>query len=188
MIAGVLLAAGGASRFGAPKQLAVLDGRPLIEHALAPLLATPGLGRVVVVLGAEAERIRAEADLGTAEVVVAEDWNEGISASLRAGVASLADASAALVLLADQPGITRAAIAAVLGRAGDAPAVRASYNGRPGHPVLIGRELFAEIATLRGDTGARHLLEASGVLTVACDGLASGKDIDTPEDLDAISG
>jgi CTP:molybdopterin cytidylyltransferase MocA len=188
MIAGLLLAAGGASRFGQPKQLASLEGRPLIEHALDPLLATPALDRVVVVLGAEAARVRSEADLSEVDVVVAEDWAEGIAASLRAGLAALGDASGALITLADQPRITTHAIAAVLSRAGDTPAVRASYDGQPGHPVYIGRELFAEIATLRGDVGARRLLEKNGVLTVPCDELAGGEDIDTPADLDAMAG
>jgi molybdenum cofactor cytidylyltransferase len=185
MIGGLVLAAGGSSRFGdEPKQLAELDGRPLLEHALAVFESVAAIDRVVVVLGADARRIQQEADLGAAEIVVAGDWQEGIAASLRAGVAALADADAIVVLLADQPHVTAAAVETVLAEAGDAPAVRAAYGGKPGHPVLIRRELYGEIAELRGDAGARDLLEEHGVRTVECDSLASGYDIDTREDLE----
>jgi CTP:molybdopterin cytidylyltransferase MocA len=185
MIGGLLLAAGGSSRFGhEPKQLAEFDGRPLIEHPLSVLEAMAVIERVVVVLGANADRIRAEADLGTAEVIVADAWEEGIAASLRAGFAALADADAIVVLLADQPRVTAAAVEAVLAEVGDAPAARAEYAGKPGHPVVIGRELFDEIAALRGDAGARDLLDSHGARTVDCDTLASGYDIDTREDLE----
>ena len=66
MIGGVVLAAGGASRFGSPKQLAELDGRPLLQHAVDAMLAVPAIDPVVVVLGAEAERVRAAVDFGEA--------------------------------------------------------------------------------------------------------------------------
>ena len=189
MIAGLVLAAGEGSRFGATKQLAELSDRPLIEHALEAVWAVPAIERVVVVLGAAADRVRADADLDGAEVVVADDWREGISASLRVGVAALADCDAVVVVLADQPLITPGVIAAVVERIdARAPAARATYQGSPGHPVLIKRELFAEVARLRGDAGARDLLEAAGVAKVECGHLASPHDVDTREDLEAIGG
>jgi molybdenum cofactor cytidylyltransferase len=189
VIGAIVLGAGGGSRFGGAKQLARLHGRPLIEYALEAVRAVPAIERVVVVLGAEADRVRAGADLDGAEVVVAEDWSEGISASLRAGVAALADAEAVVVVLADQPLLTPQAIAAVLDRLDSpAPAARAVFDGRPGHPVVIKRELFARIATLRGDEGARDVLELAGVLNVECGGLTSGHDVDTRADLEAIGG
>ena len=189
MIAGVVLAGGGSMRFGSPKQLAELSGRPLIEHALAAIRAVPAIERIVVVLGAESERIRATIDLEGCEVVVAADWSEGISASLRAGVAALPDADAVIVTLADQPLITPQVIAAVLDRAeAPPPAARATFGGAPGHPVLIKRELFAEVMELSGDSGARDLLELRGVATVECGHLASAHDVDTPRDLQRIGG
>jgi molybdenum cofactor cytidylyltransferase len=189
VIGAVVLAAGGGSRFGGAKQLAELRGRPLIEHALLAIWAVPAIERVVVVLGAQADRVRAGADLEGAEVVVAEDWREGISASLRAGVAALAEAEAVVVMLADQPLITPQVIAAVLDSADSpAPATRATYGGAPGHPVLIKRELFARVAELEGDAGARDLLEAVGVRRVECGHLASAHDVDTRADLEAIGG
>jgi CTP:molybdopterin cytidylyltransferase MocA len=187
VIAGVVLAAGGSSRYGAPKQLAQLDGRPLLEHALGTLHAVPELGRIVVVLGAEAERIRDATKLEGAEVVVAREWPEGIAASLRAGVAAAGDAEAIVIVLGDQPLITPAAVKAVLAALGDAPAARATFDGAPGHPVAIRRGLFEELAALRGDSGARELLEAHGVTAVECAGLADGADVDRPGDLEAIA-
>lgn len=187
MIVGLVLAAGGGSRFGGLKQLAELEGRPLVEHAIEMLLAVPAVERIVVVLGAGAEEIRAGADLGGTEVVLAPDWDEGIAASLRAGIAALPDADAALVVLADQPLLAPQIVAAILDRVdGAAPAVRATYRGVPGHPVLIKRTLFAEVTRLRGDAGARDLLAAHGVVDVECGHLGANDDVDRPADLEAI--
>ena len=83
MIAGVVLAAGGASRFGSPKQLAELDGVPLLQHAIDAMLAVPSLDRVVVVLGSFAEEIAAAVKFASAEPVVCPAWAEGMAASLR---------------------------------------------------------------------------------------------------------
>ena len=88
MIAGVILAAGEGRRFGGPKQLAMLDGAPLIEHALAAMREADSIDRMIVVLGARADAIRAGADLEDADIVVADDWREGMAASLRAGIAA----------------------------------------------------------------------------------------------------
>ena len=102
--AGLILAAGGGSRFGGTKQLADLRGRPLLSYALAAM--TEALDRVVVVLGHEAELIRARVDFGRAEVVIAQDWASGQAASLRRGIEAVADADAVVVTLGDQPLIT----------------------------------------------------------------------------------
>lgn len=149
--------------------------------------AVPAIERIMVVLGSDAERVRAEADLTGVETVVAEDWAEGIAASLRTGIAALADTDAVLVTLADQPLIGPQAIQAVLEKLADpAPAARAVYAGVPGHPVLIKRELFPEIASLRGDAGARDLLTVRGAAAVECGHLSRADDVDTPSDLEAI--
>jgi CTP:molybdopterin cytidylyltransferase MocA len=187
VIAGIVLAAGGGRRFGGLKQLADLDGKPLVEHAVDTLRAVPALERIVVVVGSEADAVVAGADLSGTETVFAADWSEGIAASLRAGIAALSDADAAVITLADQPFVTPQAVAAVLERLdGPAPAVRATYDGVPGHPVAIKRELFGEFSRLRGDLGARDLLEAHGVLAVECAHLARADDVDTRQDLEAL--
>ncbi|MFL5871357.1 MAG: NTP transferase domain-containing protein [Solirubrobacterales bacterium] len=189
MIAALILAAGAGSRFGGPKQIAELRGRPLIELAIEAVAVVPAIERIVVVLGAEAELIRNRADLSGVEVVVAPDWEEGMAASLRAGVAAVGDAEAVLITLADQPLITPHVVAAVLDRMDSpAPAARATYDGRPGHPVLIKRELFEDVSVLSGDAGARDLLDLVGVATVECGHLASDHDVDTRANLEAIGG
>jgi len=186
-IAGLVLAAGGSRRFGGvPKQLAPLDGVPLLEHALRAVAAAPDVEPVLVALGAHAEQILAAVDLQGAEPLLIPDWAEGQAAALRAGVAALAPrADAVLVTLGDQPRVSAAAIARVVAAwDGTAPAVRATFGGRPGHPVLLERALFPAVAELRGDTGARELLRA-GVVEVACDADAV-LDVDTPADLVAL--
>jgi len=169
-IAGLVLAAGAGRRFGGPKQLAELDGRPLLEHALAAIAAVPALERVAVTLGAHDEAIRARVDLHGAQPIVVTDWAEGQAASLRAGVAALAPvADAVVVTLADQPRLTTSTIAGVVAAwDGRAAAVRAVHDGSPGHPVLLARQLYPAVARLRGDEGARRLLVASRTITVQC--------------------
>ncbi|MEA2123790.1 MAG: hypothetical protein QOI80_572 [Solirubrobacteraceae bacterium] len=171
----LILAAGAGRRFGGPKQLAQLDGRPLLAHVLA--LAAPYAP--LVVLGAHADAIRAAVDVG--DHVVAEDWADGQSASLRAGVAALGDVDRVLVLLGDQPWITPAVVEGVLALDGDA--ARATYAGVPGHPVALGRPVLDRVRELRGDVGARDLLADFEVRTFEAGHLCDPADVDTPEDL-----
>jgi molybdenum cofactor cytidylyltransferase len=184
-VAGIVLAAGGASRFGGAKQLAPFRGRPLLEHALATLAAAP-VDRRIVVLGAEADRIRAEVDLQGAEPVVCADWAQGQTRSLAAGIAAAGDADAALIILGDQPLVSPAAVERVVAaRDGEALAVRATYDGDPGHPVLLERVLFAAALELEGDAGARALFSGreDAVVEVPCEDLGSAADVDTVEAL-----
>jgi len=184
-IAGIVLAAGAGVRFGGPKQLAVLRGRPLLEHSLRTL-AESALERRLVVLGSAAGRILAEVDLQGAEPIVCEEWEEGQAASLAAGIRAASGADAVVIILGDQPLISPAAIEKVIGaRGAGAVAIRATYGGAPGHPVLIERELFASTLRLGGDAGAGALLETERdrVREVPCDGLGSPADVDTPASL-----
>jgi CTP:molybdopterin cytidylyltransferase MocA len=179
-IGALVLAAGEGRRFGGTKQLAELGGRPLLEHVLA---AVENVSPRVVVLGYAAGEIRARIDLHGAEPVVCERWHEGQSASLRCGLEALAGVDAALVVLGDQPGITAAAVDAVLAAGGDEDAVRASYDGVPSHPVLLRRALLHRAGELRGDSGFRDLLAAARVRPVEVGHLADAADIDTREEL-----
>jgi len=180
-----VLAAGAARRFGAPKQLADLDGAPLLEHALRRMSAAP-VDRVVVVLGAGADEVAAGVDLHGAEPVVCGRWEEGQSASLACGLAELAGCEAVVVTLGDQPRVSPDAIRRVISARNDAAAVRATYNGNPGHPVLLERRLFEQLRNVSGDRGARNLLLSVQVLDVPCDDLGGGEDVDTPAELDAL--
>jgi molybdenum cofactor cytidylyltransferase len=183
VIGGLVLAAGEGSRFGGAKQLAELDGRPLLEHALAAL---SGLDRVVVVLGAHADEIRARVSFGRAEPVVAEDWRSGQAASLRVGLAALGDVEAVVVTLGDQPRITPEVIAFAISQFNGSRPVRATYSGRPGHPVVLPRAIIPDVMALEGDQGARLLLEEAGALQVEAGHLASAADVDTPHDLEVL--
>jgi molybdenum cofactor cytidylyltransferase len=187
VIAGIVLAAGGSQRFGSPKQLAVLRGQPLLRYPIEALQAVPAIGAIVVVLGAHAEQIRAGVDMEGVEVVLAPDWEEGIAASLRAGLAAVADAEAAIIALGDQPLVTPQLVAAVLDQgAGPRPAARATFHGAPGHPVLLKRGLFRGIARLRGDAGAGDLLAARDVAEVEWGSREAIADVDTVQDLAGV--
>jgi molybdenum cofactor cytidylyltransferase len=190
LIAGLLLAAGGASRFGSPKQLAELDGVPLLQHAVNALADVFAIERIVVVLGARADEIREAIDFRGADVVVCEDWETGMAASLRCGVEALGDVDWAIVTLGDQPRLTPQVISWVcdeVAGAGDwVAAVRTTYDSEPGHPVALSRWLLEEVRSLRGDVGARELLAAHPVLTVEAGRDCRPGDVDTPADLEGL--
>jgi len=192
VIVGVVLAAGAGRRFGGGKQLAELDGRPLLEHALASV-ARSGLDPRFVVLGANAERILASVDLHGHEAVLCEDWDEGLSASLRAGVSAArsAGADAILITLGDQPKVGAEAIARVVaargGPDGASRAVRGSYGGVPGHPALLEASLFDALLALSGDEGARSVFKSANTHLVPCDDVAVPTDVDVVGDLAALS-
>jgi molybdenum cofactor cytidylyltransferase len=185
LIGGLVLAAGAATRFGAPKQLAELDGMPLLEHSLRTMTAAP-VGRVVVVLGSGAEEITATVDLHGADPLVCSRWEEGQSASLACGLAELESCEAVVVTLGDQPRMSPDAIRRVIASRNGSAAVRATYGGEPGHPVLLERDLFEPLRNVSGDKGARNLLLSVQVLDVPCDDLGGGEDVDTPAALDAL--
>ena len=182
MIGGLILAAGDGTRFGPePKLLAELEGRPLLEWAIEAQSRAPALERIVVVLGANADLVLEGVDFLDAEPVVCEDWRDGQSASLRLGVEQLAGADKVIVTLGDQPLITPQVIARFVDER--APA-RATYEGIPGHPVSLARKQLTAIAGVSGDRGARELLGAAR--RIECGHLCSGRDVDTPNDLEAI--
>lgn len=190
-VAGLLLAAGAGRRMGRPKALLHdRDGRSFLDRGVGSLL-DGGCATVTVVLGADAEGAR-EVLASTrrhppATVVVAEDWSEGMGASLRAGLASLRDApdEAVLVSLVDLPDVGGDVVRRVLtAGAGADSLVRAEYDGRPGHPVLLGRDHWTGVAaSARGDQGAREYFGAHPPLPCECGDLATGRDVDRPEDL-----
>ena len=184
VIGGVVLAAGGGSRFGGTKQLAELRGRPLLSYAVESMLAVPAIWPVVVVLGHDAHAILRGVEFGDATVVVCDAWQEGQSASLRAGIEALGDVDAAVVTLGDQPRITPQVIAATLDFDADChDAVRATYGGAPGHPVLLTRRLLARAGELRGDVGFRDLLSGQRVRRFEAGHLCDPVDVDTQEEL-----
>jgi CTP:molybdopterin cytidylyltransferase MocA len=186
-IASIVLAAGAGLRFGGGKQLAPLRGKPLLAHALAAAAAGPA-DAIFLVLGAEAETIEGALDLGTTIVVRCEDWERGPGASLRAGIEALPeDVATALVTLGDEPFISPQASRRLLeARRPGLRALRATYGDRPGHPVLIERELFPALRAIQSTARPAELLRDAGIATVACDDLGHPADVDTPEQLAAL--
>jgi nicotine blue oxidoreductase len=173
---------------GLPKALVRHRGRLFVESAAA-VLADGGCDPVVVVLGARSADVRAEAALAGYQVVDNPEWPEGMGASVRVGLRALAgsDAVAAVVLPVDVPGVTPAAVARVIALAEPDALARASYDGVAGHPVLIGAAHWAGvISSAAGDVGARDYLRAHDVLDVPCGDVATGEDVDRPEDLDRL--
>ena len=183
MIGGLILAAGEGTRFGPePKLLAGFDGRPLLEHAIRAQCAVRELERVVVVLGAHAERLLDRVEFGRAGPVVCEAWSQGQAASLRRGVEQLRDAAKVIVTLGDEPLITPQVVARFVS---EPPGTRAVYDGRPGHPVVLGPDHLRALLSLTGDRGARELL--AGGREIELGGLGDiGRDVDTTEDLERI--
>lgn len=187
--AGLLLAAGAGRRFGGPKALAELDGEPLLLRAVRTL-TDGGCAPIRVVLGARADEVRAL--LPDPSIAVdAEDWSTGMGASLRAGLDAFAatEADSVLVHLVDLPWVGPDIITRIRAQAGPDVVARASYDGVPGHPVLLGRRWWPEIAdTARGDRGARDwLAERTDLQLIECADLGVGRDVDHPGDLTSKS-
>jgi CTP:molybdopterin cytidylyltransferase MocA len=182
VIAGLILAAGAGSRYGrSPKLLADLGGRPLLEHAIQAQCSVPELETIAVVLGAHSAAILESVDFMRARPLVCSSWREGIAASLRCGSDALTGAERVILTLGDEPLMSAEIIARFVDAA---PRTRATYDGQPGHPVVLGSEQLHQIATLAGDRGARELLR--GGPTIECGGLGARGDVDTPEDLAAL--
>jgi CTP:molybdopterin cytidylyltransferase MocA len=181
MTVGLLLAAGAGRRMGTPKALVHdADGTSWLRRSARALL-DGGCAPVLVVLGAGSEEARLLLEDLPIELVVADDWDEGMGASLRAGLLAVGDTDAVLVSLVDLPDVGAPVVARVLASAaGRAVLARAAYDGEAGHPVLLGADHLAPlVATLHGDVGAKPYLAAHEVTLVECGDLATGADRDT---------
>lgn len=191
MIAAVVLAAGAASRFGAQKLLAGIDGAPLVRIVTANVLAST-VGEVVVVLGRDADRVRQTlGDLPVAFATNAE-WPNGMAGSIRTGVRALpASVEGVLIVLGDQPTVTPAIIDRIVDafRTSGKAIATPIYRGRAGNPVVFSSELFPTLMMLEGDRGARAVVDAQPdrVEAVPFD-IDAPPDIDTPDDIRTHSG
>jgi CTP:molybdopterin cytidylyltransferase MocA len=180
---GLLLAAGAGTRMGMPKALVRADdGEPWLVRGIRALV-DGGCERVTVVLGASADEALPLLEGSGATGIVVADWAEGMSASLRAGLAALtvSDSDAVVVTLVDLPDVGADVVRRLSEPApGRATLRRASYDGRVGHPVVIGRDHWVGVADeTSGDRGARGYLTTHDVEVVECGDLASGRDVDS---------
>jgi CTP:molybdopterin cytidylyltransferase MocA len=186
----VVLAAGGSTRLGRPKQLLSYRGAPLILRTIR-LARHAVSGRVIVVLGNEQQRLRSLLHRRTDQAIVVNNsnWHRGLATSLQAGLNRTSPtASGILILLVDQAKLKAGDIDLLLARWRKRPArpAAAFYLGGAGAPAVIPRSLFNEIRSLDGDIGARHLLRRLGdVSTVAMP--AAEFDVDTPADAAALN-
>jgi CTP:molybdopterin cytidylyltransferase MocA len=181
----VVLAAGASRRLGHPKQLVEIDGEPLLRRVVRAVLATEPRDAVAV-LGHDADRIAAALEGLKIRQVRIDDADEGMSASLRAGIAALdAGCAGALVVLTDQPSLGAPHLEAICAawRATPTRAVASAYADVLGVPALLPRGWFSDVAALRGDTGARALLRAKRHEVIAIPAPDLANDIDMPDDV-----
>jgi molybdenum cofactor cytidylyltransferase len=185
-VGAVVLAAGQGKRFGALKQVLPWHGVPLVAHVADQALACPDIDRVVVTVGAGADEATAALTGRRVDVVPVSDWADGQSRSVQTGLCALRGASAVLFLLADQPGVSPALLAALIHRHREtlAPVVAPRYRGQRGNPVLFDRSTFPEFARLSGDVGARSIIQAHSEEIAWVDWPTSEitQDIDVTED------
>jgi len=181
----IILAGGGSKRFGSPKQLALLDGSPLLLHSIH-LAASLPRSSFVVVLGSDASKIAASIAPYSSHIIVNDSWAEGMASSLRAGLSSApANAAAALVLLADQPRVTEASLGELIRAWRNDPSriVASQFGEVIGAPCVFPRWCFADLAALHGDAGARILLRKHSATLLAVPHAEAALDIDYPTQL-----
>jgi molybdenum cofactor cytidylyltransferase len=187
-LAALVLAAGSARRFGGGKLLASWRGAPLLHAALAAARAAP-VQSITVVTGADEAAVGACARAFDPEIRLAHayDHAEGLAASLRTGIASLPEeASAVFVFLGDMPRVPRGVLPPLAEAvANGAAAAAPTFGGARGNPVVLSRSVFGEIAALRGDVGAKAVLERLGPRLALVEAPDDGVlfDVDRPEDL-----
>jgi molybdenum cofactor cytidylyltransferase len=185
----ILLAAGASSRLGSPKQLLNWHNRPLLAHSIGQAQAVLS-ERVIVVLGANSDAIQTAVDLSAVKIIANPDWQQGVASSIRAGVQALSDtATAALILLCDQPLINADHLQALLNVWQDNQhhIVASQYPNSVGVPALFPADYFPSLLALTGDKGAKALLTkfADKLLTISLP--EAELDIDNSADFDYLS-
>ena len=191
MISAIILAAGKSTRMGFPKLMLTIKGKGLLQHVIDNVLKSK-VDDVIVVLGAEAEKLRKEIDPSKARIIVNPSFNEGQSTSLKAGLRSISpESQAVIILLGDQPFINDATVDALMDKylESGSPVVAPVYNGKRGNPVLFDRSLIPELINASGDKGGRTIVEkyTDRMATVEIDSSSIGIDIDTWDDYQKIS-
>ena len=185
-VAGLVLAAGGSSRLGRPKQTLPYNGTTLLGHVLDSARAC-GFDQLVVALGGAADEVRAKVDLSGADVVENRSYGEGCSSSIAAALPALDPRGDVLVLmLGDQPGVGPTAVRTLLARHGSAPIAVSCYEDGRGHPFAFRRSVFGELSELHGDKAVWKLIESrpEDVLDVRVPGRVPA-DVDTWADYEA---
>ena len=186
----ILLAAGGSTRLGSPKQLLTYEGKTLLRHAAETALAT-GCRPVAAVLGSGAARLRAELAGLDVRLVDNPDWSRGMGTSVRLGVAALdADTAGTLLMLCDQPLVTAeklAMLVAAFRQNAGAGIVAAAYHDTVGVPALFSRAYFDELRALPDDAGAKPILQRHRDAVLPVPLPEAAVDIDTREQYERLA-
>ena len=187
VVTGLVLAAGGSSRLGRPKQLLPYGSGTLLDHVLGTAREC-AFDQLLCVVGGGAEEVLVGVDFSGVEVVENPGFGEGCSSSIAAALGAVDPRSEALVLmLGDQPGVSASSVAALLDGLGDGTVAACAYTDGRGHPLAFGRAAFGELAELHGDKGVWKLLDRYGdqVVDVPVAGPIP-RDVDTWEDYEAV--
>jgi molybdenum cofactor cytidylyltransferase len=186
-VTGLVLGARGSRRLGRPKQLVPYRGGTLLGHVAATAREC-GFDQLVVAIGGSSEEVRAGVDFTACDVVVNPDYGEGCSSSIAAALGAVDRRCEVLVLmLGDQPGVSAATIAALLGGRGEAPFAICRYDNGVGHPIAFARQTFGDLERLHGDGGVWRLLDArAGDVAEVAVGVPLPRDVDTEADYEAL--
>jgi molybdenum cofactor cytidylyltransferase len=186
-VCGLVLAAGGSSRLGQPKQLLPYEGGTLLGHVLENARAC-GFDQLLVALGGAADEVRAKVDLAGATVVENQSYGEGCSSTIAAALSSVDPRCDVLVLmLGDQPGVGPTTVRTLLARRHGSPIAVCRYDDGVGHPFAFTRSVFGELSGLQGDKAVWKLIERrrDDVVEVRQGGSVP-PDVDTWEDYEAL--
>lgn len=186
-VSGLVLAAGGSSRLGRPKQLLPYGSGTLLGHVLSVARSCP-FDQLVCVVGGGSDDVRASNDLSAVDVVENVSFGSGCSSSIAAALGAVDPRCDVLVLmLGDQPGVSAATVRALLAGRGDAPLAACGYADGRGHPLAFARSVFDDLASLHGDRGVWKLLDRrpAEVVDVPIAGPIP-RDVDTWEDYEAV--
>jgi len=186
-VTGLVLAAGGSSRLGQPKQLLPLGGATLLDHVLS-VARQCRFDQLLCVIGGGASEVRSAVDFTGVQLAENQAFGTGCSSSIAAALGAVDSRADVLVLmLGDQPGVRVSAVRALVAGRGEAPLAACAYEDGRGHPLAFGRGMFGELAGLHGDKAVWKLLDSSGdqVADVRVEGRVP-RDVDTWEDYHAV--
>ncbi|HVW97601.1 MAG TPA: nucleotidyltransferase family protein [Mucilaginibacter sp.] len=185
----IILAAGASGRFGSPKQNLIYEGQTLIQRAIDTAITT-GFSPVIVVLGANHKVIRPGVQNKNAEVVINDDWQEGMSSSIRTGIDYLQrtqkDISSVILMLCDQPFVTSGLLLQLAENCSDDDIRASAFSGSIGPPACFGSNYFPELLSLRGNNGAKQLFRKYPHKVITVPFPLGGTDIDTTDDFNRL--